>query len=165
MKNRPSFEEIMMRMAFLVAERSTCKRLQVGAVICTTDFRRILSMGYNGNYSGGPDTCDSDEPGNCGCIHAEENAVINCSEPRGTNKLIFVTDSPCKMCSKKIINLGNVKTVFYVRDYRITEGRDLLFSVGIYVKQLPTSDSTKQEDAGSRNIYYPELKGDFIGGQ
>ena len=39
---RPSFEEINMRMAMLVAERSTCKRLQVGCIITSTDFRKIL---------------------------------------------------------------------------------------------------------------------------
>lgn len=98
MKERPSFEEINMRMAILVSERSTCKRLKVGCIITSTDFRKILSMGYNGNASGLPNTCDSDEPGSCGCLHSEMNAVINCDSPRSTEKIIFTTHAPCPMC-------------------------------------------------------------------
>ena len=68
---RPTFHEIMMRMALLAARRSTCVRLQVGTVISSTDFRKVLSMGYNGNASGLPNTCDRTGPeavGNCGCF-------------------------------------------------------------------------------------------------
>lgn len=68
MKNRPSFEEIHMRMALLLRERSTCARLQVGCVIASADFRKILAMGYNGNATGLPNECDSVEPGKCGCF-------------------------------------------------------------------------------------------------
>lgn len=55
---RPDFQEIMMRMAFLVARRSTCLRAQVGTVISSTDFRKIIAMGYNGNASGLPNRCE-----------------------------------------------------------------------------------------------------------
>ena len=70
-----------MRMAGLLIGRSTCKRLQVGCVIASEDYRKILAMGYNGNASGLPNECDSEEVGKCGCLHAEENAVINCDSP------------------------------------------------------------------------------------
>ena len=79
--DRPRFEEIYMKMAKLMAERSTCVRLHVGTVITSTDFRKVLSVGYNGNASGLHNGCDSTEPGKCGCLHSEENAVINCDVP------------------------------------------------------------------------------------
>ncbi|MCX6109800.1 MAG: hypothetical protein NTZ90_09400, partial [Proteobacteria bacterium] len=78
---RPTFPQIYMRLAFALAERSTCKRLKVGTVITSTDFRKVLAVGYNGNATGLPNSCDRDEPGNCGCLHSEENAVINCDSP------------------------------------------------------------------------------------
>ena len=81
---RPSFQKIYLRLALELAKRSTCKRLQVGTVITSVDFRKVLAVGYNGNASGLANTCDREEPGNCGCLHSEENAVINCDAPRAT---------------------------------------------------------------------------------
>ena len=133
---RPSFEEINMRMAMLVAERSTCKRLNVGCIITSTDFRKVLSMGYNGNASGLPNECDSNEPGKCGCIHAEQNAVINCDSLRSTPKIIFTTNLPCPICAKFMINLGNVEMVYYREEYRLRRGLDLLAEAGIPFEQL-----------------------------
>ena len=118
MKTRPSFEQVYIEFAALISKRSTCKRLQVGTVITTTDFRKVLAIGYNGNASGLANACDRDEPGNCDCLHSEENAVINCDSPRSTEKFVFVTHLPCPMCAKRLINLGNVKKVIYKNDYR-----------------------------------------------
>jgi len=136
MADRPSFPDIYMRLAFLLAERSTCKRLRVGTVITSTDFRKVLAVGYNGNASGLPNTCDRDEPGNCGCLHSEENAVINCDSPRHVNKLVFVTHLPCVACAKRFINLGCVQKVYYAEDYRIQDSLAMLRSVGIEVARL-----------------------------
>ncbi len=130
---RPSFEEVYMDFAFGVARRSTCKRLQVGTVITTTDFRKVLAVGYNGNATGLPNTCDRDEPGNCGCLHSEENAVINCDAPRQTEKIVFVTHTPCVPCAKRIINLGNVRRVIFKEEYRSQDSIALLARAGIEV--------------------------------
>ena len=135
MKNRPSFEEVYMEFAELISRRSTCKRLSVGTIITTTDYRKVLAVGYNGNASGLDNVCDRDEPGNCGCLHSEENAVINCDAPRETAKYVFVTHLPCPMCAKRLINLGHVKKVVYKNSYRNTESLDILKSVGIPVFQ------------------------------
>src|SRR5271157_5122725 len=110
-----------MRLAEALAERSTCSRLQVGTVITSTDYRRVLAVGYNGNATGLPNQCDRDEPGNCGCLHSEENAVINCDAPRQVEKIVFVTHLPCMMCAKRLINLGNVRRVYYRTDYRLRD--------------------------------------------
>jgi len=55
---RPTFEQVYMDFAIAISRRSTCKRLQVGAVITTTDFRKVLAIGYNGNASGLPNRCN-----------------------------------------------------------------------------------------------------------
>lgn len=107
-----------MNFAEAIAQRSSCHRLQVGTVITTPDFRKVLSIGYNGNAAGLKNGCDREEPGNCGCLHSEENAVINCDSPRYVQKVIFVTHLPCVMCAKRIINLGNVTRVIFKNDYR-----------------------------------------------
>jgi dCMP deaminase len=133
---RPSFESIYMRLAFSLAARSTCRRLKVGTVITSTDFRKVLAVGYNGNASGLPNDCDRDEPGNCGCLHSEENAVINCDSPRYVEKLVFVTHLPCVMCAKRLINLGNVRTVYYAEAYRLADSLDVFAQGRIEVVQL-----------------------------
>ena len=134
---RPSFDEIYLRLAFLLAERSTCRRMRVGTVITSTDYRKVLAVGYNGNASGLPNTCDRDEVGNCGCLHSEENAVINCDSPRFIEKFVFVTHQPCAPCAKRLINLGNVKRVVFAEKYRKTDSENLFATVGIELCHVP----------------------------
>jgi dCMP deaminase len=136
MSARPTFTEVYMEFARQIARRSTCQRLQVGTVITTTDYRKVLAVGYNGNASGLTNTCDRDEPGNCGCLHSEENAVINCDAPRATGKYVFVTHLPCAMCAKRIINLGNVRRVVYGEVYRDAASLELFDAVGIEIEQF-----------------------------
>ncbi len=129
MMDRPSFQSIYMSMAESLAQRGTCirlnsqgERMMVGAVITTADFSQVLSVGYNGNARGLPNCCDSDEPGKCGCIHAELNAIIQCRALAQVPKVVFCTHLPCPMCSKYIIQLGGVSHVYFARDYRIRDG-------------------------------------------
>ena len=133
---RPTFQKIYLDLALKLAERSTCARLQVGTVITSTDFRKVLAVGYNGNATGLHNGCDREEPGNCGCLHSEENAVINCDAPRQVEKIVFVTHLPCVQCAKRLINLGSVRTVFFHQDYRVKDSIDVLHSVGIEISQL-----------------------------
>jgi dCMP deaminase len=144
MTDRPSFEDIYMSMAHEVARRSTCSRtntnnepMHVGCVITTPDYRKVIALGYNGNASGLPNGCDSDQPGQCGCIHAEANAAVNCDVPRTTEKIVFCTHLPCVHCAKLLINLGNVKLVYYRKDYRIRIAAKLFGCVGIPLVQMP----------------------------
>lgn len=144
-RTRIPFEQIYMRLAQTMAERSSCARLQVGTVITSTDFRKVLAVGYNGNATGLHNGCDRDEPGNCGCLHSEENAVINCDAPRFIEKLVFVTHLPCTACAKRLINLGNVKKVFFGQDYRLKDSVKLFEQVGIEIHQLlPWPDQSSQ---------------------
>ena len=134
-KKRPSFHEIYMRLALDIARRSTCARLQVGCVISNGVGTQVYSIGYNGNYCGGPNGCDSTEPGKCGCLHAEENAVIKLEYDSGKSRIAYVTHLPCKMCAKRLVNAG-ITEVYYHSEYRSTEALDIFKKSGIIVNQL-----------------------------
>jgi len=134
MDERITKQEMFMRMAQIASTRSTCKRLQVGAVITDSKMLNVLAIGYNGNYAGGPNTCDTDEVGNCGCIHSELNAIIK-ADNRMKDKVLFVTDSPCLNCAKLIINSG-FSRIYYRNKYRLTDGIDLLKKTKIKVFKI-----------------------------
>jgi deoxycytidylate deaminase len=127
-----------MTLAFGMAQRSTCSRLQVGTVITTTDYRQVLAVGYNGNATGLANGCDQDLPGACGCLHSEENACINCQAPRSLVKMAFVTHLPCGMCAKRLINLGGLGRVYYSEDYRKRDSLALLAQANIEAVRLAT---------------------------
>lgn len=127
--NRIPLYEVYMRMAEELAKRSTCARLQVGTVVTDAMLENVVAIGYNGNAKGLPNKCDSSVPGNCGCIHSEVNALVKA--PGGMrDKVVFVTDSPCVICGKLMINSG-VTHVFYRRPYRDPTGVELLASAGV----------------------------------
>ena len=122
--DRIPLEEVYMRMAEELAKRSTCARTQVGSVIATGDLTQVLGIGYNGNARGLPNACDGPEPGRCGCIHSEANALIKAGA-QTLGKVMFVTYSPCVMCAKMIVN-SNVRRVYYQTAYRDPAGIDVL---------------------------------------
>jgi dCMP deaminase len=136
-KKRPSFQEIYMNLALSLAERSTCSRLKVGCVIASEDFRHVYAVGYNGNASGMSNSCARPtEAGNCGCLHAEDNATVNNAAPRTAPKVVFVTAAPCEMCAKRLVNMGNVKKVYYAGSYRSNAGLLVLKECGIETELL-----------------------------
>lgn len=120
---RPSWDEYFMKLAWLVAERSTCKRHHVGAVIVRD--KRILTTGYNGAASGTRDCLSLGCLRNslnipsgqrheiCRAIHAEQNAIIQ-GGYHGINikcSTLYCTHSPCVLCAKMIVNAGIKKVV------------------------------------------------------
>lgn len=138
-EGRPSFESIFMGLARALSARSTCSRLQVGCVIASTDWRKVFGLGYNGGAAGQENACESMEPGKCGHLHAEENAIINCDAPHGTPKIVLSTHLPCPMCCKRIVNLRDVVSVYYADSYRVDGGVAILQRAGINVLQLASS--------------------------
>lgn len=122
--SRPSFHDIYMDLAVNMSRRSTCRRMAVGCAIVTADWRSVVAIGYNGGATGLDNDCDRhgfEAVGNCGCLHAEENAAVNCTAPRESEKVVFCTHLPCVMCAKRLINLGGVSSVYYRHDYRIKD--------------------------------------------
>lgn len=118
---RISWDQYFMGQAHLVALRSTCTRLMVGAVIVREN--RIIASGYNGSVADG-DHCIDDGcyivDGHCvRTVHAEANALLQCAKfGVATNDTdLYVTHFPCLHCCKQIIQSG-VKRVYYEADYR-----------------------------------------------
>jgi dCMP deaminase len=133
-EDRISKQEMFMQMAEVVAKRSTCgRRVQVGAVVGSTDLTRVLGIGYNGPHRGAPHTCPA-TAGSCGCVHAEANALIKAGyEVEGTD--LFLTLEPCVACAKLVAN-SRIRRVWFREAYRDHAGRELLVSAGIRVAQL-----------------------------
>lgn len=134
---RPSFVQLYMDLAHGMARRSTCARLQVGCAIVSADFRYVFGVGYNGAAAGLRNHCARTEPGNCGCLHAECNAIINCVAPRSEPKIVLSTHLPCEACAQMIINLGGVTRVIYATDYRVKTGLTMLDWASIQTMHRP----------------------------
>lgn len=118
MNKRLSWDEYFLKLAFTVSKRSTCNRLHVGAVIVKN--KRIKATGYNGSPSGLSHCIDEGcfmHNGHCiRCIHAEVNALLECSPEDKEGATIYITDQPCSECQKLIISSG-IKRVVYARKY------------------------------------------------
>lgn len=114
-----------------VAKVGACERAQVGCVLTPPDLSLPIGIGYNGPASGLPNRCARpDEPGNCGCVHAEANAVIKA--PVGP-KWAFITIPPCERCAALLVNAGVEAVVYNGEPHRegLMAGLDLLDSLGI----------------------------------
>ena len=132
---RPEWDDIWMSVAHTIALRSIDSRYQVGSIIVTDDNTQLLSLGYNGNYKGGPNTVDSQDPGMSGLIHAEQNALIKLDYNNPKRKKMYVTLSPCQHCAKMIVN-ANISEVVYSEEYRDLTGLDIMKSAGIVVRRF-----------------------------
>ena len=130
------FDKSYLEMAHVWAKNSYCRRRQVGALIVKD--RMIISDGYNGTPSGFENVCE-DETGSTKqyVLHAEANAITKVAKSNNSSEgaTLYVTDSPCIECSKLIIQAG-ISRVVYDREYRITDGLDLLRRAGVQVEQL-----------------------------
>jgi len=132
MVKRNTWPQTWMTLAKAMSEMSYDPRLKVGCAIVSADNTSVLSVGFNGNYKGGPHCHDSSEPGKSGFIHAEANCLVKCDYNFPKKKHLYVTHSPCRDCAKLIIN-ADIARVVYDIPYRDTSGLDLLESVGIEV--------------------------------
>ncbi len=149
---RPSWDEYFLKIAFTVAERSTCDRAHVGAVIVRD--RRILATGYNGAPAGLPHCDDVGHlivDGHCvRTLHAEQNAIIQAAlhGVSTADATIYVTHQPCLTCAKMIINAG-IKRVVYAGNYPDEHSRMFLEQAGVVLDhmEMPRSGDT---------VYRPE---------
>lgn len=140
--SRPSWDEYFMKMAYLVAERSTCLRHHVGAVIVKNNY--VVSTGYNGAAAGVKDCtelgCLRDQMGIasgtrheiCRAIHAEQNAIIQAALHGGGTQgaTIYCTHSPCIICAKMVVN-AKIKRFVTANHYPDKNYQDLFAEAGI----------------------------------
>ena len=131
-----------MAISRLVANRSTCLRRHVGAILVKD--KRILASGYNGAPSGlkhceetGCLRANSDVPSGerhelCRGVHAEQNAVIqaaiNGTSLQGAS--LYCTNQPCVICSKILLN-AEIKTIYITEHYEDKLAQELLAEAGI----------------------------------
>ena len=145
-EKRPEWDEYFMNLLDVIKTRSTCLRRHVGAVIVKD--RQILATGYNGSPKG---VAHCEEVGClreklhipsgerhelCRGTHAEQNAIIQAAvhgvSIEGSE--IYITDSPCILCSKMLINAG-IKRVTYRGDYPDSLAMDMLREAGVELIQ------------------------------
>ncbi len=149
---RPETDEYFLKIASVVAERSTCRRHHVGAV--AVKDKHILATGYNGAPSGLKDClelgCLRDEMGIpsgerheiCRGIHAEQNVIIQASL-HGVSlgeSTIYATHTPCVLCAKMLVNARIKRYVSFGR-YNDSAFIDLFrgADIEIDIKKRPPS--------------------------
>ena len=137
---RPNRDQYFLMLAHAAAQRSTCRRRKVGAVLVDASGR-ILSTGYNGSPGGYPHCeelgCDLEKPCQWS-VHAEINALLF-AENRAPDKTLYVTTAPCRACALAIANAG-VRRVVVAEKFRAEDGvsgQDVLQRGGIAIDELP----------------------------
>jgi len=121
---RPSWDSYFLEIASVVANRSTCLRRKVGAVLVRD--KRLLTTGYNGAPSflkhclqTGCLRQKQNIPSGqrhelCRGLHAEQNAIINGNPEKMKGSTIYIagknadgshaSGKPCLICRRMIIN-------------------------------------------------------------
>lgn len=158
---RISWHQYFMAQSHLLALRSTCTRLTVGATIVRD--KRIIAGGYNGSVAGGDHCIDN------GCyvvdnhcirtIHAEMNALLQCAKfgvPTADAE-IYVTHFPCLQCCKSIIQAG-IRAVYYAEDYKNHEYAIELFKhAGIVVEKVAFNQTVLNAAEVEKKMLVDEL--------
>ena len=125
------YDRTYLKMALEWAQLSHCKRKKVGALIVKNQM--IISDGYNGTPSGFNNCCE-DEKGETFwyVLHAEANAILKTASSTHNCKdsTLYLTMSPCRECSKLILQAG-IKRVVYITEYKDLSGIKFLKKAGI----------------------------------
>lgn len=158
---RITWDQFFMAQSHLLALRSTCTRLAVGATIVRD--RRIMAGGYNGSISGGDHCIDH------GCyvvdnhcvrtIHAEMNALLQCAKYGITVSRadLYVTHFPCLPCTKSIIQAG-ISRLYYAQDYKNNAyAIELLEKAGVEVNHVPFDERKIDFLSDEKIALYMEL--------
>ena len=144
---RPSWDEYFMSITEMVAQRSTCLRRKVGAILVRD--KRIIATGYNGapaKVSHCLDIgCLREQQGIpsgerhelCRGLHAEQNSIIQAAlhgfSVEGST--LYCTNMPCAICSKMLIN-ARIEKIYYKEGYADTLSSLLLAEAQVPVVQL-----------------------------
>jgi len=134
------YDRAYLRLAASWAKLSHCTRKQVGAIIVKDAI--IISDGYNGTPAGF-DNCCENEIGETHwyVLHAEANAILKVAKSTNNCKdaTLYLTHSPCKDCSKLVLQSG-IKRLVFQEAYKDTSGIDFLKSAGLEVEQIQNID-------------------------
>ena len=152
MTPRLPWPDYFMRIAHLVAERSTCLRRRVGAIAVKDN--RILATGYNGAPAGLAHCLDigclrekmgipsGERHELCRGLHAEQNVIIQAAVHgiplKGAE--IFCTTQPCLICTKMLIN-SNITAIYFAEGYPDALAREMLEEAGVvYERFTPAAE-------------------------
>ena len=150
-EERPSWSAYFRSIAQLVAQRSTCTRRKVGAILVRD--KRIVATGYNGVPSGirhcaevGCLRAKLNVPSGerhelCRGLHAEQNAIIQAAT-HGVSIIdcdLYCTNMPCSICAKMLIN-AQIRRICYGEGYADPLGEEMLAEAGIDLIQLPADE-------------------------
>lgn len=130
------YDKAYLRMAMSWAKLSHCQRKQVGALIVKDDM--IISDGYNGTPSGFDNCCENEQgETHWYVLHAEANAILKVAKSTNNARgaTLYLTLSPCKDCSKLILQAG-IRKVVFVNLYKDSEGVDFLEAAGVEIEQI-----------------------------
>jgi len=144
---RIPWDHYFMRIAQLVARRSTCIRRKVGAVIVRD--KHILTTGYNGAPKGLPHCteigCLREKLGIpsgerveiCRGVHAEQNALVQAARFGISLEggVLYCTTQPCVTCAKLLINAG-IERIIYLEGYADKLGNQMLAEAGVELEKL-----------------------------
>ncbi|AZA48151.1 dCMP deaminase family protein [Chryseobacterium carnipullorum] len=137
------FDKAYLKMAQEWAKLSYCKRKQVGALIVKD--RMIISDGYNGTPSGFENCCENEEgKTHWYVLHAEANAILKLAASTQSAKgaTLYLTLSPCKECSKLILQAGITRLV-YINEYSDDDGIAFLRNHNIEIEQISDCELKK----------------------
>jgi dCMP deaminase len=132
------YDRAYLRLAQNWAMLSHCTRKKVGAIIVKD--RMIISDGYNGTPSGFSNHCENEEgETHWYVLHAEANAILKVAKSTNNTdgSTLYLTHSPCKDCSKLILQSG-IKRVVYMDAYKDVSGLTFLTNAGVVITQINT---------------------------
>ncbi len=130
------YDKAYLRMAKTWSELSHCARKQVGAIIVKDGM--IISDGYNGAPSGFDNCCENEQgETHWYVLHAEANAILKVAKSTHNcnGATLYLTLSPCRDCSKLVVQSG-IKRVVFINGYKDTSGIDFLREAGIEIEQI-----------------------------
>jgi dCMP deaminase len=130
------YDKAYLKMAHEWAKLSHCTRKKVGAIIVKDGM--IISDGYNGTPAGFDNCCENDEGDtHWFVLHAEANAILKVAKSTNNCKdaTLYLTLSPCKDCSKLILQAG-IKRLVFSSVYKDRTGVDFLIDAGLEVNQI-----------------------------
>lgn len=144
MSRRPTWDEYFLRITCEVAQRSTCLRRQVGAILVMD--KHILTTGYNGAPSGLQHCIETGclreqlniPPGErhelCRGLHAEMNALLQAAYYgiKISGATLYTTTYPCSLCAKMLVNAG-IKRIVTLSDYPDPLAKEILFTAKIQI--------------------------------
>ena len=152
MSERLTWHQYFMTITQQVAERSTCTRAKVGAIIVRD--RNILATGYNGAPAGMPHCTEAgcliyesktpygEVEENCfRTIHAEINAIAQAAK-NGSNikdSSIYVTHTPCIHCLKVLVNTG-IQSVYYEKPYKLHTLDEILQNTQVHMEKVKLTE-------------------------